>query len=163
MQCLSKKEDRKCKTLSVLFLSVRVHCSVSGTIPSLIFILPICWLCPLDSSPLKITRQKRSSCIYQPLLEEEKNTFTLIHFLSTNIFKSFSFNKSAFVFSHGSSYYEIISNTALFFNTGSCYRVVKRLCRVLRSAFRFFGLIAQAKQKSTFYKINKSNADIKTF
>ena len=30
MQCLSRKEDRECKTLSVLFLSVRVYCFMEG-------------------------------------------------------------------------------------------------------------------------------------
>ena len=32
MQCLSRKEDRECKTLSVLFLSVRVYCSTADTL-----------------------------------------------------------------------------------------------------------------------------------
>ena len=40
MQCLSRKEDRECKTLSVLFLSVRVYCSTAEfTDPARLYLL----------------------------------------------------------------------------------------------------------------------------
>ena len=45
MQCLSRKKDRECKTLSVLFLSVRVYCFIADTHLGA-FLWSYQWTCP---------------------------------------------------------------------------------------------------------------------